>query len=112
MRFCISNVRLRHGLSDLIESQRQRGQPVVCLSRALPLATVALCGLLGVTVPATSADLGPQPRESLAEPAPPPSQWQFSFTPYLWLPWISGNMVVKGRGFDVAVDPSQLLDHL
>jgi hypothetical protein len=62
--------------------------------------------------PAASADLGPESREQLAEPAPPLSQWQFSFTPYGWLPWISGNMVVKGRALDVAVDPIEIIDHL
>lgn len=70
------------------------------------------CELLAVMGPAASADLGPQPREQLAELPPPPSQWQFSFTPYGWLPWISGNMVVKGRALDVAVDPIQIIDHL
>jgi hypothetical protein len=73
---------------------------------------VTLCSLLLVVNPAASADLGPQPREQLVEPAPPPSQWQFSFTPYGWLPWISGNMVVKGRALDVAVDPVEIIDHL
>ena len=73
---------------------------------------VATCSLLLAVDPAASADLGPQPREQLVEPAPPPSQWQFSFTPYGWLPWISGNMVVKGRAFDVAVDPGQIIDAL
>jgi hypothetical protein len=63
-------------------------------------------------VPASSADLGLQPVEPLAEPAPPLSQWQFSFTPYLWLPWISGDVVVKGRALDVAVDPAEIIDHL
>jgi len=43
---------------------------------------------------------------------PPLSQWQFSFTPYLWLPWMTGDVVVKGRTLDVAVDPAQLIDHL
>jgi hypothetical protein len=46
------------------------------------------------------------------EPALPASQWQFNFTPYGWLPWLSGNMVVKGRAFDVAVDPIQIIDAL
>jgi hypothetical protein len=71
----------------------------------------ALCALPAVMGPAASADLGPESRE-LAEPAPPLSQWQFSFTPYGWLPWISGNMVVKGRALDVAVDPIEIIDHL
>ena len=75
-------------------------------------AAVTFCGLLLALGPASGADLGPQPREQLAELLPPPSQWQFSFTPYLWLPSISGDMVVKGRSFDVAVDPTQILDHL
>ena len=43
---------------------------------------------------------------------PPLSQWQFSFTPYGWLPWISGDVVVKGRTLDVAVDPGQIIDSL
>lgn len=72
----------------------------------------ATCSLLLAVDPAASADLGPQPREQLAEPAPPPSQWQFSYTQYGWLPWLSGNMVVKGRPFDVAVDPAQIIDAL
>jgi hypothetical protein len=63
-------------------------------------------------VPATSADLGPQPVEQLPQPVPPLNQWQFSFTPYAWLPWISGDVVVKGRPFDVAVDPAQIIDAL
>ena len=72
----------------------------------------ALCALPAVMAPAASADLGPESREQLAEPPPPLSQWQFSFTPYGWLPWISGNMVVKGRALDVAVDPIEIIDHL
>ena len=72
----------------------------------------AFCGLFAATGPAVGADLGPQPYQPLTEPVPPASQWQFSFTPYLWLPWISGNAVVKGRGLDVAVDPAQVIDAL
>ncbi|MGH7411333.1 MAG: hypothetical protein ACREJ6_09810, partial [Candidatus Methylomirabilis sp.] len=79
-----------------------------CLFRV----TLAVCGLLAGISSAASADLGLEPREQLAEPAALPSQWQFSFTPYGWLPWISGNMVVKGRTLDVALDPSQIIDHL
>jgi hypothetical protein len=85
---------------------------MVCVSRSFALATVALCGWLGGSVSAMSADLGPRPQTTLVEPVAPPSQWQFSFTPYLWLPWISGNMVVKGRALDVAVDPAEIIDHL
>jgi hypothetical protein len=77
------------------------------------LATAAvLCGLVLEVTPAVSADLGPSPGEQLPQPVPSLSQWQFSLTPYLWLPWISGDVVVKGRGFDVAVDPADLITHL
>jgi hypothetical protein len=85
---------------------------MVGISRGLLFASYALCGWLVAIVPATSADLGPQPREPLVEPAPPLSQWQYSLTPYLWLPWISGDVVVKGRSLDVAVDPAEIIDHL
>jgi hypothetical protein len=93
----------------------QEGMREVILShrrRLLVNAALALSGVLAGTGIAASADLGPQPRETLIEPAPPPSQWQFTFTPYLWLPWMSGNMVVKGRGLDVALDPAQIISHL
>jgi len=60
--------------------------------------------------PAASTDLGPEPR--LAEPIPATNQWQFSFTSYAWLPWISGDVVVKRRTLDVAVDPAQIIDAL
>lgn len=75
------------------------------------VAALALAGLFATGHPAASADLGPSPAQ-LAVPAPPPSQWQFSFTPYLWLPWMTGDVVVKGRTLDVSVDPAQLIDHL
>jgi hypothetical protein len=82
------------------------------INKGALLASLAFCAWLGTIVPATSADLGPQPREPLAEPAPPLSQWQFNFTPYLWLPWISGDLVVKGRPLDVAIDPADIINHL
>jgi hypothetical protein len=79
--------------------------------RRIAAVAVALCGLSLGASHSLSADLGPEPREPL--PAPPSSsQWQFSFTPYLWLPWMTGDVVVKGRALDVSVDPAQLIDHL
>ena len=97
------------------QSNRYGGRKrlMVCFSRGLGLsASLAFCAWLGAMVPATSADLGPQPVEQLPQPVPPLNQWQFSFTPYAWLPWISGDVVVKGRPFDVAIDPADLITHL
>jgi len=78
--------------------------------RRILFAAGAFWALLAAFDPALSADLGPA--SPMIELAPPPSQWQFSFTPYLWLPWMTGDVVVKGRALDVSVDPAQLIDHL
>jgi hypothetical protein len=66
---------------------------MVCVRRGFALATTAFCGL-GGNVPAMSADLGPRPQTQLVEPAAPPSQWQFSFTPYGWMTSVNGNVTV------------------
>jgi hypothetical protein len=73
---------------------------------------VAFYALLLQMAPGLSADLGPEAPYQLPQPVPSLSQWQFTFTPYLWLPWMTGDVVVKGRTLDVAVDPAQLIDHL
>ncbi len=56
---------------------------------------------------ASSADLG-----RATEPVPPASQWTFTFTPYSWLPWVTGDTVVEGRKFDVDVTPWEIVEHL
>jgi hypothetical protein len=38
--------------------------------------------------------------------------WTFSFTTYAWTPWISGDLTIKGRSFDVDVTAGQVLDAL
>ena len=40
------------------------------------------------------------------------SDWTFSFTTYAWTPWISGDLTIKGRSFDVDVTAGQVLDAL
>ena len=40
------------------------------------------------------------------------SDWNFSFTTYAWTPWISGDLTIKGRSFDVDVTAGQVLDAL
>jgi hypothetical protein len=75
---------------------------MVYYSRGFQLgATVALCGWLGATGPATSADLGPGPQTQLVEPVAPPNQWQFSFTPYGWMTSVNGNATARGHTVDI-----------
>ncbi len=57
---------------------------------------------------AKGADLG-------GEDAPPPaapSEWSFTFTTYAWASWLSGDMTVKGRSFDVKADPIDIINNL
>ena len=39
-----------------------------------------------------------------------PGGWSYSFTTYAWTPWISGDLTIKGRSFDVDVTAGQVLD--
>jgi hypothetical protein len=68
--------------------------------------------LLASSAPVVAADLGSADKPQLVEPVAAPSQWSFAFTTYGWLPWMSGDAVVKGRAFDVQVNPSQMLSNL
>ena len=44
--------------------------------------------------------------------APASSEWTFSLTTYAWTPWISGDLTIKGRSFNVDVTAGQVLDAL
>ena len=35
-----------------------------------------------------------------------------TFTPYSWLPWITGDTTIKGRQFDIDVTPWEIVEHL
>jgi hypothetical protein len=53
--------------------------------------------------------------DGMAEPAAPPQpsgRWSYQFTPYGWLPWVSGDAVVRGRAFAVEQNPAQVLESL
>src|SRR5262245_49111301 len=49
-------------------------------------------------------------------PPPPPSapyrDWTFTVTPYAWLPFLQGDVTVKGRTVDIDVNPFELLADL
>ncbi|MFA7305891.1 MAG: hypothetical protein WC026_04390 [Hyphomicrobium sp.] len=59
-----------------------------------------------------AADLGNADVPRYTASAPPSDRWSFAFTTYGWIPWMSGNMAIKGHNFDVNVDPSQIYGNL
>ena len=79
------------------------------MSPRRPLLAICLstCAALGSATVAFSADFVAAP-----EPVVPPSQWRLSFTPYGWVPWLQGEMTVKGRSVDLNINPIQVLEHL
>ena len=61
------------------------------------------------------------PKKALAPtsvpPALPPAReaiapWTFGLTPYGWLPFLQGDVTIKGRTVDVDVTPFEVLEHL
>jgi len=77
------------------------------------IASALLCAILGVSGPATGADLGGAvDPPTFLEPVAATSNWTFAFTTYGWLPWISGDLTVKGRSFDVDISAGQVIDAL
>lgn len=39
-------------------------------------------------------------------------QWSFQMTTYGWVSWVSGDITIRGREFDVDLSPSELVDAL
>ncbi len=79
--------------------------------RLASLFTPALAVLALGAGPSAAADLPVQQPQTI-EPAASSSGWTFTFTPYLWMPWLSGNATVKGRDFNVQADPSDVFGYL
>jgi hypothetical protein len=68
-----------------------------------------ICGAAAVvTLVATGAQAGGMDRA----PAPVSNQWSFQMTTYGWVSWLSGDVTVRGREFDVSLSPDQLIDAL
>ncbi len=70
-----------------------------------------VAGFVALLCPAFSAAAADFEVEPGAAPAPG-GGWEFRFTTYGWLPWISGDIGIKGRSFNVEVDPNTVLDAL
>lgn len=68
---------------------------------------IASCAAVGSAVPAGSAELSHGPSQTTDA-----GNWSVIFTTYGWIPWLSGNTTIKGRSFDVSVDPSDMFGHL
>jgi hypothetical protein len=83
----------------------------MAILRARPTVAV-LTAAVSLLAAETSfaADLGSGP--ALPPIGAPPSPWTLNVTPYGWLPFLQGDVTVKGRTVDVDVNPFQLLDHL
>jgi len=56
------------------------------------------------------ADLGGGPAP--LPPTAPYRDWTFTVTPYAWLPFLQGDVTVKGRTVDIDVNPFELLADL
>jgi hypothetical protein len=71
----------------------------------LALATAGI----GAQQAAFGADLGSGP---LPPPGVPSRAWTLSATPYAWLPFLQGDVTVRGRTVDIDVNPFELLEDL
>jgi hypothetical protein len=75
-------------------------------TRSLVALCVGAMAMLGAGM-AASAELSAGVKSGV-----PASQWRLSFTPYGWLPFLTGDQTVKGRTVGLDVDPIQVIDHL
>lgn len=80
-----------------------------CLqSRDWLVALLTVCATLGQTLTASSADLGSGPASPIASFAP----WSVKAMPYGWLPFLKGDVTVRGRTKEIDVNPWEVLENL
>jgi hypothetical protein len=81
--------------------------------RAICAVVSLLSGSTLVSKTALSADLGSPslPQEALI-PVAPDAQWSVQATSYGWLPFLNGDITVRGRTASIDIDPFQVLGHL
>jgi hypothetical protein len=61
---------------------------------------------------AIAADLGSGSPAARPDGALFASPWTVTVTPYLWLPWLQGDVTVKGVTGSLYINPYQVLEHL
>jgi hypothetical protein len=63
---------------------------------------------------ASAADLGPSMKDAPGgfSAIEPPQPWTFSFTTYAWLPWLTGDLTVRGRRLAVDASPDDVISAL
>ena len=83
---------------------------MICFQKQRGLALAVLAGaLLGGAHTASGADLGAGAPPPIL---PAPVQWNVSVTPYGWLPFLTGDVTIKGRAAQIDVHPIEVLEHL
>lgn len=68
---------------------------------------MAVLVLFGIGSTAMSADLGGLPEEKLISN---PNSWEIRFTPYAWLPWIKGDVTIKGQQANIDANIFSIID--
>ncbi len=72
------------------------------------MRVTALASIACVLFPGLALADGVEPVKLVAAP----SGWTYQFTPYGWVPWVSGDAVVRGRSFSVSETPIEVLEDL
>lgn len=80
-------------------------------NRRTTIAGLGVLVLLG-TSPVFGADLGADAPIAAVEPSQGPGRWSLEFTTYGWLPWLDGDLTVKGRTVSVEASPGDIIDAL
>jgi len=81
------------------------------INRVASVIVALFCSTIGYADTGFGADLG-QGISGRSASVQNADGWSFVFTSYGWIPWMSGSTAIKGRSFDVNVDPSDIFGHL
>ena len=78
------------------------------------MGMMLLAVLVGSSSQALAADLGGSTKDTPVYDTieAPRNPWTLSVRTYAWLPWITGDAIVRGRSFDVDLSPRDILSAL